>query len=399
MDFLKNIRFSDDDTLAVTQPGQDGDERMAGLLKCFKDDGSFIRPTEEPKGGKYTREELIQALAIRRETDREKADKVDYTKLDGEEVGFGGDWKKKLDKIKTISTPEDGFEVLEAYGMLVTELNLFVAEKRWKDVATLALLFNQENMSARLPAQVIAFSDHDTRHLRMEINSNLGKLYSLCTGTSNEEEKIEETASLMQNLREDWELYEFVMGDILMRIEDKERVPERFSHQDFRLSEVLEPVTAHITKIAHHYFYVDNGRRINKTIIIDVDPNLEKEKVLGNQDSLGNILSNTAVNALGFATKSVLIKLEQRDEKIVVGIYNDGEAITEEKNSPESEVRPGLLKIYNEGYSTRKSTGLGLSNADTRLESLGGNIEIVNSKNLDGQMYNGFEISLPLKEK
>jgi len=178
-----------------------------------------------------------------------------------------------------------------------------------------------------------------------------------------------------------------------MRIEDKTKVPERFVDSEYSLSEVLEPVIDHIEKISKK-----GGSGESLKFVQEIDNRLARKILVGNKNTVGNILNNVLVNALGFSKGEVRLLLQEKDGKAVLGVFNDGEMIKEDKNDSAAEGREGRHKVYNEGYSSRGSTGLGLSHADTRLESLGASISIVNNKDIGGKMYNGFEIYLPIKE-
>lgn len=372
-----------------------GATRVDELMSFFKSDGSFHIPSHILREKKYTKEEIRLACERYAGERKQAAEADDYTRVEGVEIRVHGKWEEILREKKSIRTPEDGFQVLSAYSLIVNELTFLAVNKKWEDVAALSLLFQKESISDRLPAEVRKFSDHDTRHLRMEINAILGDVTFACVDNSgvrpvSRKKKVED---LLINLRKNWELYSFIMSDILMRIEDKTKVPERFTDSEFLLSEVLEPVIDHIEKISK------KGGNDGVRFVQNIDNRLSRKMLTGNKNTLGNILNNVLVNALGFSKGEVRLLLREENGRLVIGVFNNGGAIMEDKNGREVVGREGREKIYNEGYSSRGSTGLGLSHADTRLESLGASIVIVNDKKIAGQEYNGFEMNLPLKDK
>ena len=106
----------------------------------------------------------------------------------------------------------------------------------------------------------------------------------------------------------------------------------------------------------------------------------------GRKNLISRCINNLVENSLKYA-KKIEVKIEKRQDNIIIYISDDGPGIPE--NEYENILKP-FYKIDKSRSETKSSVGLGLSIASDIIRSHGGDIKFSKSK------YNGLEVSISL---
>lgn len=319
------------------------------------------------------------------------------------------------EKLVVIRTQEEGEMYLNKYcEKCIDKFEDYIGE--WELLKDKIHEFETSpKMTELLPLEIQHFADHDGDKLRADLEGLSVKIKERCdrlmqpmylhSEEGEEQSLVAEIRDLLATLKLVWSLYEDVMGDILLRIDGTIRdadgkvveviIPEKDRKGKFKMSDVLGPIAVHSEHVAKYYESLGGGK---KEIVFDLN-GLGEEEIGVNKKVIVNLINNVINNAFYFARKKIILKLSRGSDskKLVVSIINDGVPVKTDKN--ESGRRAGRLEIYNERFSTKDTKGLGISDADTRLESMDSSIEVRNNQQVGGKEFNGFEIIVPLIEK
>ncbi len=241
---------------------------------------------------------------------------------------------------------------------------------------------------------------HDLSNIAASVEGFLSVyLYSAQNGTDMD-------LGLLKKVLSRWGRYAVGTEDILLRVVSEKEISQEYQHG----------LDLDIIKSSMRYFSIDElnniksfskepgsaySEIINKNIDLSVLENWDKlvaelgdRKIGGNSGVVGNFLLNALRNSIKDRILANNIKLtaEIKGDVFVLRVEDDGKGIEKKYLKPEYlEVdsvtgEEKSIYIFGEGTSGTNSTGIGLSNLDNRIASIGGELYLSSKSNIDGMV-------------
>lgn len=190
-----------------------------------------------------------------------------------------------------------------------------------------------------------------------------------------------------------WERYWVPVQDVLLRyLSDTDVPPEYIKDLDLETLQRLlgyfetqEVVGLRKKSAMKDSKYHDIGEKKLK-LYIDweaLSSALGGGAVKGNEGVVYNFILNSLRNALKdlVEARNVSASVVVEGDELVVRVMDDGKGITISGLTPDND-----SFIFKEGSSGTKSTGLGLSNSDQRIKSVGGSLSVVSFNKEEGKI-------------
>ncbi|MFO7667447.1 MAG: HAMP domain-containing sensor histidine kinase [Desulfobacterales bacterium] len=126
-------------------------------------------------------------------------------------------------------------------------------------------------------------------------------------------------------------------------------------------------------------------------VFIDIAPGIMGEEIEQDEIKFRQIAGNLFKNALYYRTGRVEIKLNRKDDFLILNVADDGPGIEPEDYQ---NVFKRYVKMENHSGFTRKGHGIGLAGALVMARSLGGNIEIESRRGKGAKFTLIFPVSM-----
>lgn len=138
-------------------------------------------------------------------------------------------------------------------------------------------------------------------------------------------------------------------------------------------------------KIEHIKWLAEQG------VFLDIAPEIMGEEIEQDETKFRQIAGNLFKNALYYRAGQVEIKLNRKDDFLILNVADDGPGIEPEDHQ---NVFKRYVKAENHSGFTRKGHGIGLAGALVMARCLGGNIEIESRRGKGAKFRLTFPVSM-----
>ncbi len=267
-------------------------------------------------------------------------------------------------------------------GLLEWKKHILPELKKWSAVLRESYIFLTKNGMSE-------YLDHDVTN---ESTKVLGGSEMSVVRMESPEIDAKAFFRMLKVFLEAWERYWVAVEDVLIRRMDEEKVPEKCK-TGIEL-DLLKTLVDHFEKCelnnmrawsddANSKYYKANEKIFKSEVDWKkIGDDLDGRKIDGNCGVISNFILNSFRNGFKINTesKNIIFNAEVVADKIIIRIMDDGKGVDADSLMPES----GAF-IFKKGSSKTNSTGLGLSNFDGRLQSMGCGLEVVSYRRDEGK--------------